>query len=291
MDDLALIILNYNCSNLTITCVDQLISFNCTYKIVIVDNASTDESYNILKDYYKDTQVYVLQSHHNGGYSYGNNLGIKYAVDNFNINYIGILNPDVLIPDKTVILNLLERIKKWDTCAVVGATAIDINGHFDPKNSAWMIPNAYEFLKSKIAIFSKRPSAVSWKVVENAVVEVDCIAGSFFIADVTALRSIGFLDESLFMYNEELLLGYKLKHNGYKECLCLDLCYFHNHMAAKNVTPSEYIRKRKRRFASDVVLCRKIYSSRVLPILWAIETANRVLVFSWLCIKRMTGGE
>ena len=97
----AIILLNYNGAEDTIECLESLREITYpNYRIVIVDNDSSDNSVEIMKDYLqsqnfeydvfnspdeamahhnnmKETGYTVLQSGHNGGFAYGNNIGIR----------------------------------------------------------------------------------------------------------------------------------------------------------------------------------------------------------------------
>jgi hypothetical protein len=84
MPKTAAIIVNYNGSNDTIECVESLLDqFVPTHKIIIVDNYSPNNDYEILKEKFASSpSIVVLKSLKNGGFAYGNNFGIKYAMEN-----------------------------------------------------------------------------------------------------------------------------------------------------------------------------------------------------------------
>jgi hypothetical protein len=158
-----------------------------------------------------------------------------------------------------------------------------------PAFSAWKIQSKKDFILSR-SLFGNNPFSgiMKWKLSSEKVAEVECIAGCFFIASVDALKKVGFLDEDIFMYNEEILLGYKLKTIGYKELLRLDQFYYHNH--EKKVSPkvSNCISSRKRRFASDIILYKKIYSGKIgLALMYILEGINRIILFPWFALKPM----
>lgn len=287
MNELAIIILNYNSAALTRKCVDQLRGFRENYHIIIVDNASTDNSYSELQAYYEHFAIDVIQTGSNGGYSAGNNFGIKYAIEKYAVSYISIMNPDVLITNGEVIPELLSTLKKYAKCAVVGAVAIDGERNYSQKNSAWNIPTPAQFLLNKSSFCQKRELRTSWKIIEDGLVEVDCVAGSFFIIKTEVLKKIGFLDESLFMYNEEILLGYRLKKIDLSEYLRMDLYYQHNHQSTVMTGITQYWKARNRRFKSDMTLVNLIYPNWTVPGLIFIEYTNRVLIVLKLSIMQL----
>ena len=88
----SIIILNYNAGNLLLHCVESVLQTNYeNYEIIIVDNASTDNSQNECKE--KFTTIQLIQNQKNLGYCEGNNIGIKNAKGEF----IVILNPDTTV--------------------------------------------------------------------------------------------------------------------------------------------------------------------------------------------------
>ena len=74
-----IILLNYNGYKDTIDCINSLLNINYDeFKIVVVDNNSTDDSHRILNDYLSDLEIVkYIQTGQNLGFSDGNNIGIK----------------------------------------------------------------------------------------------------------------------------------------------------------------------------------------------------------------------
>lgn len=283
-NELAFVVLNYNSSDITVKCVDNLLSFSMDFHIVIVDNSSPDNSFLKLKDYYSGMCVDVIKSNSNNGYSAGNNIGIRFAEENYGVKYIAIVNPDVIIPEKCIVEELLATLTENDRCAVVGAMPVE-NLEATLSHAAWPIPTESEFIKSKSIFYRKKIADI--RITKN-VMRVDCVAGCFFIITMEALRNIGYLDEDIFMYDEEILLGYNLKKEGFYELLRTDLRYYHNHIRGKSPTLENYIAKRRVRFASDVTLFEKIYGNKVgLAALYAIEYTNRFALFFWFLYKKL----
>ena len=74
----SIIILNYNAGNLLLDCVESVLQTNYeNYEIIVVDNASVDNSQNECKEKFKPIQL--IQNQKNLGYCEGNNVGIKGA--------------------------------------------------------------------------------------------------------------------------------------------------------------------------------------------------------------------
>lgn len=116
------ILLNYKAPNDTIECVDSLKKMNLCgidLKIVIVDNFSQDDSCTIFNKLYEnDRTVNLIFNSENNGYAAGNNIGIKYALNN-NAEYIWVLNNDTVV-DKNCLKELLLT-KKNNVTSMIGA--------------------------------------------------------------------------------------------------------------------------------------------------------------------------
>ena len=281
LNDLALIILNFNSADNTIKCVENLIGSQADYHIIIVDNQSSDDSYEKLALFVeKYKKIDLLQTKSNGGYSTGNNYGIHYAKQKYNINYVAILNPDVLIPNIIVFTRLLDVLKRNEKIAIIGASAINAKNEYNPNFSSWDIPSPKELVTNHFLFNKRRFKTRSLKLIEKGIAQTECVTGCFFIAKLKILEEINLLDENVFLYNEENILGIKLKRAGYIEAVALDTFYIHNH---KNPDETGISFKRKIHatsifYKSRKYLCCKYYSKKYLPLLWFVEQLNRCLL-------------
>lgn len=126
-DIFGLVVLNYCCCQLTIRNVDLLIERNPEFTIVIVDNNSSGEDYEILQNHYNENDnVCVLLSEENGGYSKGNNIGIHKLIDiNPSIKFISIMNPDVKIICENIFDALIDRMVLDDKIAWIAPLMIE----------------------------------------------------------------------------------------------------------------------------------------------------------------------
>ena len=92
MKSVAIVIVNWNQKDLTEECLKSLKKINYSnYKIILVDNGSSDGSIEyLIKNY---PECHYIKSKKNLGFSGGNNLGMKYALEQ-NFEYIYLLNND-----------------------------------------------------------------------------------------------------------------------------------------------------------------------------------------------------
>lgn len=123
---IAVVILNYMNYEDTIACV------NCTlnqtyadYEIIIVENGSTNQSYNILSFIYSSCpKITILRSKKNLGFAIGNNIGIKYAKTKLKADYVFVCNSDIIFEK-----DLFETIEKVDYkgIGVITPTVYNLN--------------------------------------------------------------------------------------------------------------------------------------------------------------------
>jgi len=100
MNKIAFVILNYCTLHDTIECIVSIKEKVGTenYKIIVVDNSSSDKSGELLKEQYRqDNKVMILQNNSNLGFAKGNNVGIQYAKNILKCNYIVCLNSDTIL--------------------------------------------------------------------------------------------------------------------------------------------------------------------------------------------------
>lgn len=282
MDDLALIILNYNSTEDTILCVNQLLSFKSDFHIIIVDNLSPDGSYSKLRTVLEGLPfVDLIQAPSNGGYSSGNNLGIRYAASHYSIKVIGILNPDVYIPSLDILKNMKSALMSNDKYAIIGGSALNGNGDYNPNSSAWSIPSSTDLIRNHFILNQRHTKVQTLKMIGNGLAQAECVVGCFFLARLSVIQELGFLDENVFLYNEENILGIKCKRKGYMELVALDQFYIHNHKehSVQKLSLKKLISASKIGYQSRQYLCKTYYSPRLLPLLWMVEMGNRMYLF------------
>jgi GT2 family glycosyltransferase len=220
--DLSIIIINYRTYEFTKKTIDSIINkkYSFNYELIIVDNASGDNSLESLKkDYYKkiDTGlIKFISNNENKGFAYANNLALKQT----NSKYILLLNSDTKI-----INDCLEKCLKFmDTDKNIGALGCKVmlsNGSLD-KACRRSYPNvkvSFYRMTGLSHIFPKSKRFNKYNLTyldENGIYDVDCLSGAFMLLRSEVLSQVGFLDENFFMYGEDIDYCYRIKKNGWK---------------------------------------------------------------------------
>ncbi|SYW15664.1 glycosyltransferase family 2 protein [Oenococcus oeni] len=227
MQKIGLVILNYNNCVETSKLLSSVIHFDSLYHIVIVDNKSTDSSFeNLLK--HRDAKVSVISTKVNHGYGSGNNVGAKFLIDNFKVEYVMIANPDVSF-DNSVVKRLTNFLESSNLkIGTIAPTMKNSSGKI--VQSTWKLPTWFDdlinsslLLKGALKMFEPRSQ---YKVPNDQKYrKVGVVTGSLFMIKSVVFKKVDFFDERTFLYDEENILAIKLKKSGYENIQILD-CYF-----------------------------------------------------------------
>ncbi|WP_169808425.1 glycosyltransferase family 2 protein [Clostridium ljungdahlii] len=197
---------NYNGYKDTIECVNSLIKLNYSnYKIVIVDNASSDDSVKILKEELNDCKI--IESNKNLGFAYGNNLGIKYALDN-KADYVLLLNNDTLV-ETSFLTNMINSFNVNKSIGLVGCKIM----YYPQKNIIWYGGGYINWFKF-IGIHYGAKQIDKGQYDQEK--EIDFMTGCCMLIKREVFDKTGFLSEDYFMYLEDVDFCVKVKDAGYK---------------------------------------------------------------------------
>lgn len=227
MLDLAVIIVNYNTCDLLRDCLTSVYQSlgPLTIESIVVDNASSDGSVAaVQKDF---PQVKVIASPINGGFAYANNLGLRQVgFDNHRPpqphapRYVLLLNPDTVLPPTA----LVDMITFMDARPEVGATGpklVRLDGSLDLAcRRAFPTPEVSLYRMSglsKLFPYNRNFGRYNMTFVDpDELIEVDAVVGAFMMVRREAVAEAGLLDETYFMYGEDLDWAYRIKACGWK---------------------------------------------------------------------------
>jgi GT2 family glycosyltransferase len=154
---------------------------------VVVDNASTDDSVARISSELPD--VPLLRSSTNGGYSAGNNLGIRHALSG-GADYVLIINNDVIVTPGF----LQPMVAEGEADPTIGIVTCDARFQSDHSRS-YPTGGRISFIRGAAAVLSKRERSQR--------VTVDFVSGCILLVRRTVFETLGLLDESFFMYFED----------------------------------------------------------------------------------------
>lgn len=218
-----IIILNYNDYENTLKIIDMIKDYKCLKKIIIVDNASTDDSFNHLKPL-ENNKIIIIKNKKNLGYAYGNNLGLKYLYEH-GFDYAIISNPDIIV-EESVMEELISRMKN-SKVSFLGPKILE-HGNII---KGWKTPSyLYELLSTMNYFHKYAKKLITYKdsYYKDGLNEVDVIHGCFFIGRLKDFKKINFFDTNTFLYYEENILSYKAKKNNLGIYVDTSISVIHN---------------------------------------------------------------
>lgn len=214
--DLSIVIVNYNVKHFLEQCLHsvQKAVKNLDAEVFVVDNNSVDGSCVMVKEKFPD--VTLIENKDNVGFSKANNQAIRIAKG----RYILLLNPDTFVQEDTL-TKCVDFCDKTPDAGGLGVKMIDGKGVFLPESKRSLPTPEVSFYKifGLASLFPK--SKVFGKyhlgfLDNDKTHEVDVLAGAYMFLRKSVLDEIGLLDESFFMYGEDIDLSFRITKGGFK---------------------------------------------------------------------------
>jgi GT2 family glycosyltransferase len=227
MLDLSIIIVNYNTRDLLRDCLNSIFGSqgNLNFNVVVVDNASPDGSANMVETAFP--QVILVASQINGGFACANNQGllrIGFKADGSPQpeapRYALLLNPDTVLPP-TALADMVAFLDDHPEAGAAGPKLVRPDGSLDLAcRRAFPTPEVsfYRMVGlSKLFPHSRLFGRYNMTFANpDDLIEVDSVVGAFMMVRREAIAQAGLLDETYFMYGEDLDWAYHIKANGWK---------------------------------------------------------------------------
>lgn len=201
---IAIILVNYNGEKYNEECICSILkSTYDNYEIIIVDNASTDNSVKLLREKF-DENIKIIISNENLGFSGANNIGIKYALNN-GFDYVMLLNNDTIIEKDmiNIMINASEgnkavspKIYYYDNKSLIWSAGGDIN---------WK-----KGLPIQYGINSKD------NYENNKKKNIQFATGCCILMPIEIIRKIGMMSEDYFLYYEDTDYCVRIIEEGFE---------------------------------------------------------------------------
>lgn len=219
--DLSIIIVSFNVKDLLRECLESiwasLNSQTVSFEVVVVDNASDDDTCLMLKKEF--TWVKLIEAKKNLGFSKANNLGTKDCLGEF----ILFLNPDTK-PCLGSLEKMTSFLKKNLRVGIVGPRFLNEDGTFQPSIGVYpslvslIIEKPIDFLERKIGEDSHSflgRCSVKWRRFKEPS-RVDWVGGAGLMCRREVFGRIHGFDENFFMYFEDVDFCLRAKKAGWK---------------------------------------------------------------------------
>ena len=209
---ISIIILNYNAGDLLLNCINSV--FETKYKkfeVILVDNVSTDGSHKKCK--VKFDKIQLIENSKNFGYCEGNNIGIRKAKGKF----IVILNPDTIVESNWLDEFLIAYSKFGDAL-------------YQPKILSLYEKKILQSTGNMIHLFGfgfARDKGVSDEDQFKEIEKIGYASGTCLFTSSKVLEKIGLLDPFLFLYHDDLDLGWRASQLGINSYFVPNVRIFH----------------------------------------------------------------
>ena len=197
----SVLIVNYNTGNYAEACIKSLL--NQSYiklEIIVVDNASTDDSIKVLSASF-GKKITLIESNENLGFGRANNLAAGKAVGEFLL----LLNPDTVITDPHALKTMVDTLRNSPKVGMLGP-AIE-----EPRKNKQVLPR-YRYPSSSHLKYTNKfkqlPGSISW------------LLGACLLIKRSVFNQINGFDPDYFLYGEDADIGLRIRLAGYEIAYC-----------------------------------------------------------------------
>lgn len=240
-----ILLLNWNGWQDTLECLRSLEDLDYpNYRVLVVDNGSTDDSVARIREAYPN--VVLVETGGNLGFSAGNNVGIRYALERA-ADYVWLLNNDTKVMDRDVLKELV-------TTTGVDAIGTTVTAYCD-KEGIWYSGGKVSLLLGGPVHSNRRTS------LDKRVYETKFISGCNMFIPRKLIDKLGLLDERFFLGQEDAVYSLRALRNGYRLKVLnrISIC----HKVGVTNTPSAFS-------LANSYLCRSF---------WVNQVANNSFLF------------
>ena len=272
--DISIIIVNYNTEKLILECLKSIYerTFNVDFEIIVVDNASSDDSLEIISNVYP--QVRLVKNNENIGFGRANNEGVKIAEG----DYLFFLNPDTVLLNNAVKI-LLDFMKSDPAVGICGGNLFDENMNFIHSYSL-LFPSIFWELDQFFNGFMRRIKYGKLAYINQTdnVLNVAYITGADLLIKKDLFIVLGGFSSDFFMYYEETELAYRVRKNYYNIVNVPQAKIIHLEGQSFNLSEKRLFHMLKGR----KIYYNKIYNSfyiKIVDLIFALTCMSRIFIF------------
>ncbi len=278
LDGVSIIIVSYNSEYYIIDCIESIKnnSKNTPYEIFVVDNASSDETVNIIEK--KFSEVEIVKNGDNVGFARANNQAIKLA----KYKYLFLLNPDTKF-DVDVISTFYKFMERDDNNNIwcCGAEILDEN--FRPSNSYGQFTKLTKILFEQFGLGKIFNHSFNKKFFNNIVnlndspYKVPFILGADMFIRRDVLYKIGLFDEDFDLNFEEAELSFRASKNKYDAMIVPNAKIVHYGGKSFNNSEEQWLFYRK----NEILFAQKCFSSTkylLIHLIYVLGTLLRLII-------------
>lgn len=204
----SIIILNWNGLEDTTECLESLEKITYpNYQLIVVDNGSKGNDADVLRERFGG-YIHIIANDKNYGFTGGNNIGIRYILNNSEPDYFLLLNNDTVVDPEF----LTEMVKVAESSPSIGMAG--------PKTYFYDDPNRFWLVWSGVNMYKGQASLVGGKEIDRGqyenIREVSYVSGSCLLIKRKVIQHVGLFDESYVNYWDETDYCFRARKAGYK---------------------------------------------------------------------------
>ncbi len=226
---LSIVIVNYNVRFFLEQCLESVFgsSLDCAagnleLEVFVVDNDSADDSLEMLRSRFP--QVAIIANRDNVGFARANNQALREIMgretEDPTRHYVLLLNPDTLVEHDTF-AKCVDFMATHSDCGALGVKMVDGNGRYLKESKRGFPTPAASFYKLSglIRLFPHSRHIAAYymgHLPDDRTAQIEILPGAFIMTTLQALDKVGLLDESYFMYGEDIDFSWRFILAGYK---------------------------------------------------------------------------
>lgn len=240
---LATVIVNYGTHDRTVQYVkEELPKCRLSQLIIIVNNGATERTTSYFVQELKanridnisqisgnnnEGNIYVIHNPENSGYAKGNNIGVRFVNNHFDVDYLLISNNDIVFQQDDVVEKLIDKLNELPDAAVIGPKVVGLDGKC--QSPYWYIPFWREMLLYPLQRFIPFFTLPSLDCAKADSGYYHHVMGSFFVVAYSDFLLCGMMDENTFLFYEEWILSDRMLAIGKKIFYFKEVAVLHDH--------------------------------------------------------------
>jgi len=227
------VLLQFNHAEMTMECIEAILKLDefMPIRIVVVDNASTDDALNKIRGYAEGKEnVKIIELETNCGFAMGNNVGYKYARNVIGSEFIVVMNNDVVINDKEILKKAVTEYNK-SAYSILGPDIVvpgnrpvhqnPLGYHLKTEHETRMFLEKYSKRLEALekGVFKLRPTSPYGHRIKDPYRRTGFIVlhGAAYIFSPIFVKDFEYpFDEGTFLYGEENILALRTLYKGHK---------------------------------------------------------------------------
>ena len=217
-NDIGVVVVTYSSAATIEACLQRLLAAREVQRVVVIDNASPDDTVAIVSRMVaREPRLVLAANDDNRGFAAGCNQGAT-AISQ---PWLAFVNPDLYV-ERDTLSRLVQHARERAGAGLLGAEMVDEAGHVDPASR-----RADPSLREQLTSFGRRDNLYLGRDPAQVLQRVDAVAGSLMLMHTGLFVRVGGFDEGYRLHAEDLDLCRRVREAGYEIVVANDLQVVH----------------------------------------------------------------